>query len=861
MAQVTQGLCDDLIRAYGVPNTGPDAAELTKTILSILSKSTSKRTNQFEINDRLEGLVEKCRILNKDPLGDALQTRLGELSTISNKWTPDVLSLLLELSDRPVQKTRVEDLVKLQAESLSTPLTWEEINQDDSLEDETAVWRDVDFTADSSEEDIDSTSTSSRATSDIDVPLRSWTEGSDPDLEVLIVAVDQKAFQTVSDARIWRGKTFNQDKREAPAVEDAYEVEEHFAIREVIFMLLGLPTSMFEMDGASNYRMSGNVQLCNVSREPVVSLLEDLLGLGQKLSTIRQWIKEQTDVPLEQSFRFALEARLKNFHTTLNTLQMRDSNYPDTAVTSLLAIHNEVCHSSRLIIRLYDVLEALGSIEEAQRPFDILQGFYSQICTSQEDGDDEGYEYMAQIFFECFQTYLKPILVWMETGCTDVQSRTMFIEKVDEGVSLQSLWQDQHRLLYNADGELQAPKFLHVSAKKIFNTGKSVDFLKKLGMDWPAQRSLPDTEPLLSYETVCRMTDPRNLSPFSEIFDKALSGWIASKYRSSSSHLRDQLESRCGLRRTLSALEYIYFYRNGALSSNVFFPLFERIDRAKKRWNDALSTTELFHEAFAMVDCIDLDCLSAGPTLAPGALFSKQRSMDILKSLSVSYTLPWPVANIIRSTSMPTYQRVFILLTQFSRAKYLLQRSKLRANASTTFYAVHNNLLWLVNTFLSHLTTLVIEVNTAQMRHELSKAEDVDAMIAVHEAYIARLDDQCFLTNQHASLYQAVISILDLAVLFSDVQDAQAGHTSGAQDPTISRSDPESSSDEESEATKSSSPTFHSKAQPEGRLTHIHNTYTQLLTIVTAAVEKISKADGGPIWEILAGNLAFAFVW
>ena len=530
-----------------------------------------------------------------------------------------------------------------------------------------------------------------------------------------------------------------------------------------------------------------------------------------------------------------------------------------TVIVSLLDVLNEVRASSRLLLQLYGTLGGITPFSELQRPFRILQGLYSQTCINQEVGDDEGYEYMARIFFQCFQVYLKPIQAWMDTGEAGTRNPIMFIEKSTSEVPLHSLWQYQHRLLHNADGELKAPQFFHVAGTRIFNTGKSINFLKKLGVDNPMQTIQGDTEPLMAYENVCLTADPRNLSPFPDLLDAALARWIASKHCSSSMLLRGQLETRCGLQRALNALELIYFYSDGALSKSIVYPLLERIERGKQHWNDAFITTELFHEAFTAVGCIDLDRLSICPCASKHASNSKRRSMDVLEKRSVSYMLPWPVANIIRPKSIVTYQRIFVLLTQIERARFLLQRSKLPANASNTFHAIHTNLLWFVNTLQSHFTTLVIAANSAKMRHDITSAEDVDAMIAVHQAYITKLEDQCFLTKNHASLRQAALSILDLTVLFSDLQP-----TPTPQEPRESRSKSVSSSEEEDgeedEIRPGAKPVVYSRAHPGESLTQIYETYSQLLTIVTAAVESVSKADGGPMWMILAGNLAYGGV-
>jgi len=66
-----------------------------------------------------------------------------------NNSTPEVLHLLLELSDEPLNKTRLSDLDALVPPSPPKELTWEDIIAEDPLEGE--IWDDVDFGAESSD--------------------------------------------------------------------------------------------------------------------------------------------------------------------------------------------------------------------------------------------------------------------------------------------------------------------------------------------------------------------------------------------------------------------------------------------------------------------------------------------------------------------------------------------------------------------------------------------------------------------------------------------------------------------------------------------------------------------------------------
>lgn len=99
--------------------------------------------------NKTKSLEEKFRIRDRDDLADALRSRLTELPP--SGFTPEILSLFLLLSDRPLEKASVEDLEPALAPQA---LTWADIIAEDPLTGD--IWEDVDFGAESSEEWSDS---------------------------------------------------------------------------------------------------------------------------------------------------------------------------------------------------------------------------------------------------------------------------------------------------------------------------------------------------------------------------------------------------------------------------------------------------------------------------------------------------------------------------------------------------------------------------------------------------------------------------------------------------------------------------------------------------------------------------------
>lgn len=95
-------------------------------------------------------LEEKFRIYNRDDLASALRARLSELPSLTSGFTPELLSLFLLISDRPLENSRVDDVDALVPAEEPKGLTWADIVAQDPLVG--PEWQDVDFGAESSDE-------------------------------------------------------------------------------------------------------------------------------------------------------------------------------------------------------------------------------------------------------------------------------------------------------------------------------------------------------------------------------------------------------------------------------------------------------------------------------------------------------------------------------------------------------------------------------------------------------------------------------------------------------------------------------------------------------------------------------------
>jgi gamma-tubulin complex component 5 len=406
------------------------------------------------------------------------------------------------------------------------------------------------------------------------------------------VPVDVAPVKELEDAQFWR--------RELGDEEEKIAITELQAVRETLFMLAGLQTSLYHSDVQnSNIRVNQRYILGHAMQRTAEHLLGQLAGIGRELYRLRQWTKRPSSLPLIQTFEAVVTCRLQEYDRMLAGLQHRYLVPQGSISVSILELHDQIRTSSRPILRLAQLVAEIEP-QLLVNPFVHLETLFEQISLAQITLEKDVFDYMSHIFFECLWTYLKPIRRWMESGELGLNDETFFVFENDAGSEISSLWHDRFVLRRGQENALRSPSFLHPAAQKIFNTGKSVVFLKELGI-FGAKMNSSEPEPRLDSETVCGMASVMPLSPFPELFQAAFQTWIGSKYSFASAILREHLFSQSGLMRILSDFGTLYLGANGFVFQDFADAVFERMDEGQRGWNDRFLLTELARGMFNSV--------------------------------------------------------------------------------------------------------------------------------------------------------------------------------------------------------------------------------------------------------------------
>lgn len=862
--------------------------------------SPGNRTDPFAVDRHFDGLIEKFRVLNKDDFADSLSVRLSEVESQRDSWMPEILSLLQQLSDRPADVSQAPRFSLADFGDSSPTLKWTELDSAGSAFADEDIWAEVDYGGSSSEDE------GSTVSSDVSIPriipqsAKPLQEEFEVPEEFIQSGEDEELIATIKTGHFW--------EYDSAAVREFSESHTRFitelqATREILFMLQGLPTSLFwQLD--NSIAVDRRYALRHASNTAFLQILRSCADIGVRLSAVRRFVKISQSVIFVQTFTRGLEAMLHDFDTFLSGLQLRYLSTDRKITVSLLQLVEDIRTKVRVLLLLADLVAQLENAPSSQS-FLCLDLLYDLACSNQASGNEEDYKSLAKLFFSCFEAYTQPIRMWMETGQLEKSQGTFFVTDIQGGSDLRSLWHDWY-CLEEIDGRLNAPKFVKPSARKILSTGKSMIFLRNLNI-LPESLGFENRRPFV-FEDVCPGDSSLQLLPFSGLLDKAIEDLIATNHQLASNVLRTQLDEQCGLWDSISALQYIYLCKDITVSSLIDNKIFELIDDGQGVWNDRFLLTELVQSTFGDIVCIDFSRLLMRSTRSPypdGGIQS--RSVKMLKVLSMDYILPWPVANIIPKSAIAVYQRIFTFLMQIRRAKYILERQRLRKedDAPEGFgvnigddgagYIIRHSLLWLTNTIYSHFTELVIAMSTANMLKALAAATDVEGMIAVHEAYMSSLEQQCLLSENLAPIYKAVISLLDLCVHLADIQSARHGQNQfeksnrsssrrklsrrhghrrrGFNDFSDSEDDDDNNNnDDDDEKYNAEGENNHDGYEyDEGnttnisflespyseRLSHAKEKFERLLAFVVTGLRAVGRIDGQQSWEMLADRLAW----
>jgi gamma-tubulin complex component 5 len=699
------------------------------------------RTNQFEVEERLIGLEEKFQVLNYDDLSDDLRQQRIELLQHQQQWVPDVLDFLLRMSmhpmsgDDPINDADEVDLTE-------APLTWADIERDDPIDRRDRMWRQPEYSDLSSDDDpiVSSPATTPESTKArykrhrADDPQPVWTTPQSQALGKLVMPLsgpdESRRVQNLSEIHI---------------------------IRETLFMLQGLPARLFSSESGILKRradMDGSV----ISERSLDSMLSRAVTIAEDAALVRGWTFPGQRLPhinaLEDSFSSVIES-FDSFLALCQEGALRARH--QGGVCSLLHTLEAVHEHATPILTVANFISAVYSRNELA----LLDVLFEHTIKLEQIGAFTAFKTMSQALLRSMTVFMAPIMSWIACGTIEDGTSQHSVTRVPDQQDKSRLW---HGWFSPINQDHGLPALMEPFASRIFVAGKTAAFAGALR---PAKSSeIPEIDFTKFFPGDAHIS----LLPFASSLLAGIEDCVNMHLESNTERLKISLEQDCKLPLTLSALSHIYLAGAPYVTSVLDAELFRRLDRAAPSWNDRFVVCDLIEEACQHLGTIDMGRISVQSEEIPRSrLLRERRSVKVLESLAIDYTLPWPIANILSTNSIASYRRVALLLLQIRRARYVLERHgfinlRKAAKPRKLAEAIYSNLIVFINILEAHLMHCVVQPLTEAMHTRLKGT--VDEMIAIHKSYTDALERSCLLAKNLKVVRETLMQMLDLCLDF-----------------------------------------------------------------------------------------------
>nr|XP_006639200.1 PREDICTED: gamma-tubulin complex component 5 isoform X1 [Lepisosteus oculatus] len=176
----------------------------------------------------------------------------------------------------------------------------------------------------------------------------------------------------------------------------------------------------------------------------------------------------------------------------------------------------------------------------------------------------------------------------------------------------------------------------------------------------------------------------------------------------------------------------------------------------------------------------------------------KKQPVNNLDGLTLSYKVPWPVDIVISLECQKIYNQVFLLLLQIKWAKYSLDTLRFNELTAATkrpegnvfddgaanqpvkqqihrMFLLRVKLMHFVNSLHNYIMTRILHSTGLEFQHQVEEAKDLDQLIKIHYRYLSTIHDRCLLREKVSFVKEAIMKVLNLALMFSDRWQAGFG--------------------------------------------------------------------------------------
>ncbi|XP_062303027.1 gamma-tubulin complex component 3 [Osmerus eperlanus] len=548
------------------------------------------------------------------------------------------------------------------------------------------------------------------------------------------------------------------------------ELGEPALVRDILYVFQGIDGKFIKMSGADNcYKIDSKVELCKSLRD-TSSRLSELGWLHNK-------IRKYTDARsldrafglVGQSFCASLHQELKEYYRLLSVLhsqlQVEDDQGVSLGLESSLTLR-------RLLVWTYDPKIRLKTLAAL---VDFCQGrkggeLASAVHAYGKTGDPQMRALVQHILSLVSHPILNFLYRWIYDGELEDTYHEFFVAS-DPNVKTDRLWHDKYSLRKS-----MIPTFITMDqARKVLLIGKSINFLHQV---------CHDRTPPGAITQVSKSADsPKDAAELLSDLEGAFQGKIDAAYFDTSKYLLNVLNQSYLLLEHLQAMRRYLLLGQGDFIRHLMDLLKPELARPATTLyqhnltgilETAVRATNAQYDSPEILKRLDVRLLEVSPGDTGWDVFS------------LDYHVDGPIATVFTRECMSHYLRVFNFLWRAKRMEYILTdiwkgqmcNAKLLKGMPELSGVLHqchilaSEMVHFIHQMQYYITFEVLECSWDELWNKVQQAQDLDHIIAAHEAFLDSVISRCLLDTNSRSLLNQLRAIFDQIIEFQTAQDS-----------------------------------------------------------------------------------------
>lgn len=547
------------------------------------------------------------------------------------------------------------------------------------------------------------------------------------------------------------------------------EVTEAALVRDILYVFQGIDGKNIKMSSTENcYKVEAKANLSKSLRDTAVRLAE----LGWLHNKIRKYADQRSlDRSfglVGQSFCAALHQELKEYYRLLSVLhsqlQLEDDQGVNVGLESSLTLR-------RLLVWTYDpkirlkTLAALVDHCQGRKGGELASAVHAYTKT--------GDPYMKTLVQHILSLVSHPVLSflyrWIYDGELEDTYHEFFVAS-DPTVKTDRLWHDKYTLRKS-----MIPSFITMDqSRKVLLIGKSINFLHQVCHD-----QTPTTKMIAVTKSA---ESPRDAADLFTDLENAFQGKIDAAYFETSKYLLDVLNRKYSLLEHMQAMRRYLLLGQGDFIRHLMDLLKPELVRPATTLyqhnltgilETAVRATNAQFDSPEILKRLDVRLLEVSPGDTGWDVFS------------LDYHVDGPIATVFTRECMSHYLRVFNFLWRAKRMEYILTdirkghmcNAKLLRNMPEFSGVLHqchilaSEMVHFIHQMQYYITFEVLECSWDELWNRVQQAQDLDHIIAAHEAFLDTITSRCLLDSNSRVLLNQLRAVFDQIIELQNAQD------------------------------------------------------------------------------------------